>query len=167
MAAALLPSLVDAGDRYDVLFVIGKAGDTRYEDLVASCMDSPDDPMLARLAIQILGNWWGIGARHTVRIREFVLGVPWDVETGGYVRAVAITSAGRIVREHADLQLLAALLQVFDHDESGDMRRQAYSALLRAAGLEWSMIPGTASDAWRAPDKARLDGLRRQAGPAP
>ena len=146
------------------LDVIIPTGDTRHEDLVASYLDSPDDAMLARLAIQILGHWWGLGARYASRIREFVVGVPWDLESGGYARQTAISSAGLILRDLVDPRLLAALLAVFDADESDDMRRQAYTALLRAAGKDWSAIPGTASDAWRTdPDQAVLDALRGQA----
>jgi hypothetical protein len=167
-AAILLPSLHDPLDRYDALFVIGKACDTRHEDLVASFLESPDDPMLARLAIQILCSWWGIGSRYAARVREFVVGIAWDLETGGYARSVAISGAGLILREHTDPLLLAALLEVFDSDPSDDMRRQAYSALLRAAGRDWNSIPGTGSDSWRTnPDTAVIEILRRRARPAP
>lgn len=82
-AAALLPSFRDPIDRYDALFVIGKAGITRHEDLVESYLDSPDDPMLARLAIQILCNWWGVSAHAT----HLASGSSWSACLGTSSRA--------------------------------------------------------------------------------
>jgi hypothetical protein len=53
----MLAAGANAEDRYDLLFVIGKANALGHRRLVESFLETPDDPMLARLALQILCDW--------------------------------------------------------------------------------------------------------------
>jgi hypothetical protein len=163
-AAAMLPDLTDSMDRYDALFILGRVGDQTYASVVEPFVDERDDPMLARLAVQILCSWWGLGAHYLDRLGAFVAGDPWDLESGGFVQSVAVSASGEVLRQTQDGPLLRALLEPFDRDESGDdLRREAYAALLRASGKEPRDIPGTGSDAWRRPDLATLELLRQRA----
>lgn len=138
LAAAILATVTDESDRYDAVFVIGRAAATAYEDTVASFIESPREPMLARLALEVLCSWWGLTRKYRGDVLRFVGGVDWDLEDGGFVRQVAISAAGEHVREHGDAGMLRALLTVFDSQNTTELDREVvYQALLRSAGMNW------------------------------
>lgn len=45
----------------DLLYIVGRSFAIEQEDLVASFLQRPDDPMLSRLALMILCDWWSLG----------------------------------------------------------------------------------------------------------
>jgi hypothetical protein len=157
-----LPSLSEGEEIYDALFVIGKAGGPEDAAIMEHYLDYPGDPMLTRLALQVLCNWWGLQREYRTELLRFVAGVKWDLEDGGYVRLVAISATGELARESHDRPAIAALMTVYASDGEPDaFRRAAYSALLRAAGKAWAEVPGVSSDAWRDhPDVRSIQGLR-------
>lgn len=163
-AAALLAAVTEESDRYDAVFVIGRADATAYEDTVASFIESPREPMLARLALEVLCSWWGLRGKYRADVIRFVDGVDWDLEDGGYVRQVAMSAAGEHVREHADADMLRALLTVFDSQDAPDLdRKVAYQALLRAAGMDWKEVLGVGRLDWhRNVDHRTIESLRRR-----
>jgi hypothetical protein len=146
------------------VFVIGRAEATAHEAAVASFIERPDEPMLARLALEILCSWWGHTSKYRADVLRFVNGVDWDLEDGGYVRQIAISAAGEHVRRHEDSDLLRALITVFDSTDAPDLDREiAYHALQRAAGVEWNKIRGAGIPDWRLNvDHRTLESLRRR-----
>jgi hypothetical protein len=143
VVSALRGKLECSNDRYDLLLIIGKAGATKYEDLVATYLKYRSDPLLVRLALQILCDYWGLSAKYIVSLREFCKKAEWDVEDD--VRLAAISSAGEFLRENDDHQLLALLLDTFGTEEDPIVKNAAYSALARSMGREWSDIPSPKS----------------------
>ncbi|MBM7496986.1 hypothetical protein [Oerskovia paurometabola] len=98
----------------------------------------PADPMLSRLALQILGDYWGLSSDLLPELRRFLTGVDWDVE--GDVRDVAISITGRHLREVGGPADLARMLMSIADDDSefGLVREAALRAL--AVGLGDSLI---------------------------
>jgi hypothetical protein len=99
--------------------------------------------MLARLALQILCDFWGLTDDYIGRVVEFVHGVPWDTEDD--VRLLAISIAGDYLRERSDNDILATLLRIYhDPDERQIIRETAYRAVARAMGSDWQDLPSAA-----------------------
>ena len=91
-------------DRYTLLHILGRACAVSYRGLVERFLDSPDDPMLARIALQSLVDYWDLAEQYLDELLRFVRGVPWDVD--GDVRLVAISNAGEYLRSHRESNLL-------------------------------------------------------------
>lgn len=148
-ATKLLRLASSPGDRYDALFVIGKSNATAYRSIVEEYLDASEEPMLARLALQILADWWGPPNQYRDQIARFVDGVDWDLHDGSYVRLIAMSAAGELLRNHDDPGLLRGLLAVFDDADLPDLvREQSYSAIARAEGRSWAEIPGLGKPGW-------------------
>jgi hypothetical protein len=129
-----------AGDRYTLLHIIGRSMDSSYENLVASYLDYREDPMLARLALQILGSYWGKIPQYMDYVRRFLRGVDWD--TDGDVRQIAISIAGEFLRKTWNEGLFHDLLDIAINEANfPEMRRFAIEALARAMGDDWDEIP--------------------------
>ena len=160
--AQTLPSLGTGSQAYDALFVLGKAGDPRDAPLVEPYLDCPTDPMLSRLALQILCSWWGLHRAYRSDLLRFTVGVGWDIEDGGYVRLVALSAGGELAHDSGDPAMTAGLMAAYADVTNPDMvRSTAYSVLLRAAGKEWKDTPGVGSTAWRDdPDLKAIETLR-------
>lgn len=127
-------------DRYTMLQIVGEAGDKQYRALVERFLESPDDPMLARLALEILAHYWGEADRYLDHIRRFLRGVDWDDEDD--VRQMALFQAGDYLAKNSDRELLELIIaSVVDRSQNDVMRRAAYLALGRALGLEWNALP--------------------------
>jgi hypothetical protein len=120
-------------ERYDGLLVIGRTRLVTYAPLVETYLDCPEDPMLARLALQILCRYFGLGLRYRDAIERFLRKVDWDDEDD--VRTMAIGCAGTLLAQHEDRPLLSLLLATYRDEEEGRiMRRFAYEALAEAVG---------------------------------
>jgi hypothetical protein len=127
-------------DRYTLIHILGAAGATEHEPLVARFLDSPEDPMLARIALQTLISRWGKGQVYRDRMESFVRGVEWDADSD--VRNVAISAAGEFLREREDRGLLRLLIDIFTSPSEAELVRQsAYFALGRASGKSWEQLP--------------------------
>lgn len=130
----------DEHDVYTLLHIVGRAGGPRFEHLVAGFLNHSDDPMIARLALQILGVHWGLGSRYTSEILRFLEGVEWDTDED--VRLAAISSAGEVVRSGSDRHLLRALVRIgTDISELDLMREAAIAGIARAIGYRYDQIP--------------------------
>lgn len=130
-------------DRYECLELISAARATRFRGLVEALLDSPDDPMISRLALIVLCEEWNEADRYVPELKRFVRGAPWDQE--GDVRLVAITTAGEVLRSIKDPELLEMLFDVFSDDGSDRVDREAaYCALARAVGEDWGRLPSAA-----------------------
>jgi hypothetical protein len=132
-------------DPYTLLHIIGRAMDTSHEDLVVSYLECPEDPMLSRLALQILCDYWGLMSKYISYVRKFLSGVEWDVEDD--VRQIAASIAGEFVRTTTwDRDLFRALLDIAtNEDDLPEMRVTAIVSLSRALGYGWDDIPSITS----------------------
>ena len=131
-------------DRYTLLHILGRAGATAHRGLVERYLDVPDDPMLARIALQTLIDYWDLADEYLAVTKRFVHGVAWDVDQD--VRLVAISNAGEYLRTHEEPELLGEILRIFNDDREMRMSREtAYRALARATGRPWKELPSAAS----------------------
>lgn len=130
-------------DRYTLLLILGNAGAVAHRETVERFLSSEDDPMLARVSLQVLCQFWGDTERYLDRVHEFVRGVPWDA--GDDVRLMAISvSAGRL-RDNRDTRLLQELVSIFENEnERRIVREAAYLALARSVGEPWERLPSAA-----------------------
>jgi hypothetical protein len=143
MVVSQLHSTDPAVDRYTLLQILGYAGYPSWRPQVEQFLACEEDPMLARAALQILCDMWGLTGMYITEILQFLQGVPWD--EGGYVRLAAISIAGEYLRNHFQSQLLSDLIGIFeDETEAAVPRQEAYFALARAIGRDWQQLPSAA-----------------------
>jgi hypothetical protein len=130
-------------DHYLLLHIIGRSGDRSQRPLVEKYLHRPEDPMLSRLAVQILCGYWNETERYIDRVIEFVDGVNWDEDDD--VRLVAISNGGEYLRAHSHPVLLRRLIDIVrDRNERPIVRTAAYFALSRAVGRDWKELPSAA-----------------------
>jgi len=130
---------------YTLLHILGKSQATRYRHLVEQYLENDSDPMLAKLALQILCTTWGESSHYLEQITRFVQGVAWDEDDDCQLAAVSI--AGEYLRTKHDPVLLYLLLELFEREmEDHLLREAAYGALARAMGREYSEIPSAAKE---------------------
>lgn len=140
IARVLLSSSAPTDQEYTLLHILGRAGGREYEELIASFLNSPQNPMLARLALQALCGWLGLAAKYRNALLEFISWVPWDVSDD--VRLMAISQSGEYLRDATDRELLNALYSVARDDaELPLIREQAVRALARALGHDRDSLP--------------------------
>jgi hypothetical protein len=139
--AAVVTSLDDdTEDTYTALLVIGRAGATQYRPVVERYLHSPNDPMLARLAVQILCSYWGLAVEYRDALERFVRKVTWDDEED--VRLMAISCMGYYLAQHQDRHWLTLLLTIFRNaDEDQIIREAAYCSLAIAIGKSPLELP--------------------------
>jgi hypothetical protein len=124
-------------DAYTAIHILGRASATDHRELVASFLDSSQDPQLARIALIVLVNHWGLGTEYRDRLRAFVKGVPWDGDDD--VRLVALSAAGELARKIGDRELVSDLLEIAgDSHEDVLIRDTAFDAIARALGEDYS-----------------------------
>jgi hypothetical protein len=132
-------SRIDSEERYELLLILGRAAATEYESDVAAYLTDNSDPMLTRLAVQVLCNYWGLADKYIGVVAQFCKGSDWDSDED--VRLVAISATGEYLRGKQDPAYLSLLLDTYDSDADDICRNAAYSAIARAMGREWSEIP--------------------------
>lgn len=132
--------LASSKDPYEGLLVLGRAEAKQYRGLVEGYLDASDNPMLARLALQILCRYWDLTEQYLCQIMTFMEGVDWDEEDD--VRLMAIGCAGSFLLNHSCKPLLAALLRIFhDTNERQLIREVAYRALAESTGVPILRLP--------------------------
>jgi len=128
------------GDAYDLLLILGRAGATQHKNIVEKYLNTPDDSMLARLALQILCRYWGLAKEYEIFLEQFVRGVDWDDEED--VRLMAITCAADILKDEDKPVLLSIIFDVFnDEDEDDITRGAAYETLAIVSGVSVIDLP--------------------------
>jgi hypothetical protein len=130
----------DKNDLYTMIHILGRAGATEYQKLVESFLYFQSDPMISKIALQTLCNYWGFTEHYLSYIKKFIAGVEWDEDDD--VRLIALSIAGNWLRENSNPSLLEQLLHVFeDPSQEALIRDVAYIAICRAIGMEWGTIP--------------------------
>jgi hypothetical protein len=122
--------------RYALLYVLGRSLDMSATDLVERFLVCPKEPALSRLALQVLCVFWDRTDRYLDYVMEYAAGVPWDLEDAGMVRAMALSIAGRYLRDHRHPELLRQLLAVArdPRDELGAWEKVTWDAVIVALG---------------------------------
>lgn len=159
--AHALDETSSAQDIYDALHTIGHAGAKHCRGLVEHYLECEANPMLARISLQVLCQFWGDGQRYASQLLRFMAGVSWDSE--GHVRLMAISCAGEMLRRANELTLLRMLLDIYENEgERALLREAAYTALARTAGCPWSALalPGAHLDLVHGIDQNVLDAVR-------
>jgi hypothetical protein len=130
-------------DPYTLIHVLGRANARDQERLIADFLEASDDPMLVRIALQVLGSFWGMTAKYFPQVLKFAGGEEWDED--GAVRLLALELLG----EHCATQLvpeaLAVLLDAYtDPSSERAIRDASYLALARASGRAPKDLPSAA-----------------------
>lgn len=121
-----------SADQYTALHIVARTCDPRFEGLLASFLESPDNPMLARLALQALCLWFGKTETYIGEVERFLNGVPWDY---GDVRSMALAVAGSYLRKHESSALWFRLIEIAESElESRTAREDAVRGLATALG---------------------------------
>lgn len=131
-------------DVYSLLLVLGRA-DARAHLRTLERFLEQRDPYVVSLVLEILCLQWRTTAEYVERVIHFALGVSWDEDDD--VRHTALKILGEYLHEGAGkpnvaAEVLALLLSTFS-DSTLDRwtRQQAYFALCRAGGKDWSELP--------------------------
>ena len=151
-AGTISPSEIDTvarslekgeGDEYDRLLILGRANAIEYRPLVEKYLDSPDDPMLARLAVQILCRYWGLASEYSDVLERFIRKVPWDEEED--VRVMAVSCCDVLLAKPDFKHLLEYIYELFqDESECSILRQAAYCAIAISVGKLPSDLPSPA-----------------------
>lgn len=121
-------------DPYVLLEIVGEAGGKELAGAVEPFLNARMDPMLARIALQILCDYWGLYREYRNDIIRFLDGVPWDKEDD--VRQIAIAVAGGSLRHGSDPELLKRLIDFAEDARNRELLREdAVSSLGRALGM--------------------------------
>jgi hypothetical protein len=130
-------------DTYTLLHIIGRSFAVQYEGLVATFLNRTDNPMLVRLALQILCHMFGKYSEYRNYIWTLADHSEWDSEEDA--RLMALSCAGAYLRMSEDAQLLSKLVTIFENSAEDQLVREtAYMALGRAVGREWRDLPSGA-----------------------
>jgi hypothetical protein len=78
-----------AADPFTLLNILGNAFAMQCQPLVQQYLGCEEDPMLARLALEILCGYWGQSDQYREEVLRFMRGVAWDLEED--VRQIAIS----------------------------------------------------------------------------
>ncbi|MET7668636.1 hypothetical protein [Micromonospora luteifusca] len=116
---------------YQLLYVLGRTSDTRHEPMVAKLLDRSDDPMVSRLALQTLCQFWGFTGRYVDAVERFLDGVEWDDFDD--VKDIAISIAGDYLASNRQCGMLRRLLAIAG-DSTGVQHRITIEALAVAMG---------------------------------
>ncbi len=151
-------------DPYTLLHILGRAEAKSHTKLVEHFLNQRDDPMVAHLALQILCGFWGYCSRYLSDVSRFIDGVPWDPDEE--IRSGAISAAGEYLRATEHPELINKLLAIFENEnESQGAREDAYLALARAVGRNWSELPPASRhfDLVSDTDLSVIENVRRRA----
>ena len=127
-------------DPYDCLLILGRASAIQYRDLVESQLQVYDDPMLVRLAVQILCRYWGFGRDYRDTVVRLAHGEIWDEEEDA--RLMAISCCSEILPDETHPELWSYLIDVALNEKEREVVRQAaYSALALGIGASVVELP--------------------------
>lgn len=127
-------------DRYTLLLALGRAMAKQHRETVESFLDYEDDPMLARLALQILCKFWSETDNYIDYVKRALDGLAWDEDED--VRQMALSAAGEYLRDHQEAALLEKLISIVEDENDDELTRaDAYISLARAMGKEWAELP--------------------------
>jgi len=123
------------GDEYDLLLILGRAEAKQYKNDIEKYLNASYDPMLARLALQILCRYWGEAKNYKDVIKKFIESVDWDED--GDVRLMAIGCVTEVFKSEVSSELLRCVYNVFIDEKEGKVARgAAYEVLAIVSGKD-------------------------------
>ncbi len=130
----------ETGDVYTLLLALGRAEAFQHQAVVEKFLVYPDNPMMARLALQILCKYWDRGQNYLEHIKGAADGFTWDDEDD--VRLMAISCLGYVFTQNKKVDLLRSLYEMWK-DEAADrmVRESSYLAMGEALGYSPSQLP--------------------------
>jgi len=128
------------GDIYEHILVLGRACATQFREDVESFLTCEDDPMLARLALQVLCCYWDLAQEYASEIKQFVSKIDWDEDEDVRVMAVSCSVSLLASAQHNDL-LTEVYRIATDTREDAVIRQAAYEALAISAGKNILELP--------------------------
>lgn len=124
---------------YNLIYALGRGAWREQAPVVEPFLDAEDDPMLARIALQVLCTMWDMPERYLDRAIEFSRGVAWDARFN--VQSLAVDILGRYAAARHDPRALRALIERLDTaDADGDdiTRDAVISAMARPLEHPWA-----------------------------
>lgn len=141
----------DADSLYTLLHILGKAGAIQHRVLLEQFLNYPKDPMISKIALQSLCDYWGLYRYYLEQIKAFIRGVEWD--DGEQVKIIALSAAGTYIQESGDKSFLKVLLDVYDNEKEDDLNRSfAYEVITRTMGVKSKDLPSVRELATLSPD---------------
>lgn len=129
-----------SGDQYDLLLILGRSEAKEYRNVVEGYLQSSHDPMVARLALQVLCRYWGLASEYEDELEEFIGWVDWDKEED--VRLMAIGCVADVYKKKESPKLLKHVYDVFkDETEDEITRGAAYETLAIVSGKSVNDLP--------------------------
>jgi hypothetical protein len=123
-------------NRHAILYVLGRSFDASRKGVGRTLPDlstgSDDDLVCATDP----GQLWGLAGDYRDYVIEFLRGVSWDREDGGYVRQMALSVAGDHLRDNRDPEMLREMLAVADdpRDEFGEWDELMFGIVVQELG---------------------------------
>ncbi len=125
---------------YTLLHILGRAEAKQHRVLMEKFLYYPDDPMISRIALKSLCDYWGLTKNYLDVLKCFIVGVKWDEDQ--IVRLIAISIAGTYMHESEDPAFLKLLLEIFDNEnEENSIRSTVYDAIARGMGIKAKDLP--------------------------
>lgn len=116
----------DDDDLYSLIHILGKArifglGPPTIEEkkLLEKFLYYPQKPMISKIALQTLCNYWDLNDNYLKELKMFVRGVEWDDDE--IVRTIAISIAGDFLKTTLDKELLKLLIDIFENKEESKL----------------------------------------------
>lgn len=135
---------VNDNDLYYPLLILGKAGGPEYSSTVEQFISSTN-PMIARLSLQILCQFWGLTDRY-LNYALRALGRP-PSDDNDTVRQMAIFILGDYLASNKESGIIVNILRIFDDEHQPySIILAAYAALALAIGREWLELGTTIID---------------------
>lgn len=128
------------GDCYELLLILGRAEAKQFKSTVEEYLNRYDDPMLVRLALQILCRYWGFAYEYKDLIANYLKLNEWDQD--GDVRLMAIGCVTEVFKKGEDQLLLHEVFNIFRNIENDGLTRgTAYKTLAIISGMDIKDLP--------------------------
>ena len=136
---AVLKLEINEDNAYRIILILGHSGLSEVIPAIEAILIKSEDLDVKAKALQYLlvhhkqVQWeW--------MLHEHLKGSPLDF--GEELRFVAVSTAGRLLSEKRDLQLLREVLNVFENTQDPIMKDASYDAILLASGARKQDLPG-------------------------
>lgn len=90
-------------DLYTLIHILGKAEAKQHKKLIENFLHYPTDPMISKIALQTLCNFWNYHSDYLNEIKQLIRGVGWDDDQ--QIRIIAISAAENFLNHSRDKEL--------------------------------------------------------------
>ncbi|MDR2337045.1 MAG: hypothetical protein LBE20_00125 [Deltaproteobacteria bacterium] len=129
---------------YSLILILGKLKVEKYQYLFNKYLELKD-PFIVALILETICLEWGKTEDYLEYLINFVVGVHWDSENDVKLTAIKILGEylhSQVAKTKLHLKIIELLLNIFlDEKKDYFVRQKAYSALCRASGKDWKVLP--------------------------